>query len=74
MCDIASYVIRYRQLFILYIPHKSFTKTITIESNAKTSSKILTIKGLVEGGEVSNVEQSMPLKKVQDGATPLEIK
>ena len=52
----------------------AFTKTITIESNAKTSSKILTIKGLVEGGEVSNVEQSMPLKKVQEGATPLEIK
>lgn len=53
----------------------AFTKTVTIESNAKTNPKVLTIKGLVEGGPDENsVEQTMPFKKVQDGATPLERK
>ena len=49
----------------------AFTKTVTIESNAKTNSKVLTIKGLVEGS-ADNAEQTMPFKKVQDGAIPLE--
>lgn len=50
----------------------AFTKTVTIESNAKTNPKVLTIKGLVEGGaEENTVEQTLPFKKVQDGATPL---
>jgi len=52
----------------------AFTKTVTIESNAKTNPKVLTIKGLVEGAEENNAEQAMPFKKVQDGATPLENK
>jgi len=52
----------------------AFTKTVTIESNAKTNPKVLTIKGLVEGVEDNSAEQTMPFKKVQDGATPLEGK
>src|SRR5438105_72446 len=44
----------------------AFTKTVTIESNAKTNPKVITIKGLVEPSEESNPEQAMPFKKVQD--------
>jgi hypothetical protein len=49
-----------------------FTKTVTISSNAKTSTKMLTIKGTVEAGEQAT-EQTVPLKK-DNGAAPLEIK
>ena len=52
----------------------AFTKTVTIESNAKTNPKVITIKGLVEASDENNTEMSMPFKKVQDGATPLESK
>jgi hypothetical protein len=48
----------------------AFTKTVTIESNAKTSSKVVTIKGTVEADETA--DQTMPLKK-SEGA-PLELK
>jgi hypothetical protein len=48
----------------------AFTKTVTVESNAKTSSKVVTIKGTVEADETA--DQTMPLRKT-DGA-PLEIK
>jgi hypothetical protein len=48
----------------------AFTKTVTIESNAKTSPRIITIKGTVEASDMSN-EQTLPLKKVETGATPL---
>src|SRR5436190_2672148 len=37
----------------------AFTKTVTIESNAKTSSKVVTIKGTVEADETA--DQTMPL-------------
>ena len=47
----------------------AFTKTVTITSNAKTAEKVLTIKGIIEGPPK---EQTMPFKKVEDGATPLE--
>ena len=47
----------------------AFTKTVTITSNAKTATKVLTIKGVVEEPPK---EQTMPLKKVEEGATPLE--
>jgi len=39
----------------------AFTKTVTIESNAKTASKVVTIKGTVEADETA--DQTMPLKK-----------
>jgi hypothetical protein len=39
----------------------AFTKTVTITSNAKTDTKVLTIKGLVEADE--NSDAAMPLKK-----------
>ncbi len=48
----------------------SFTKTVTISSNAKTSQKVITIKGNVEPVPV---EESFPSNgKKDDGATPLE--
>lgn len=46
-----------------------FTKTVTIESNAKTNPKILTIKGVVEGSEANN-DQTVPLKKTEESFTP----
>jgi hypothetical protein len=49
----------------------AFTKNVTITSNAKTSSKIITIKGTVEATEQS--DQTAPFKK-ESGAAPLEIK
>jgi hypothetical protein len=45
----------------------AFTKTVTIESNAKTSPKVITIKGTVEADESAN--QTMPVKKASG---PLE--
>lgn len=48
----------------------SFTKTVTITSNAKTPSKIITIKGVVEAAPV---EEAFPSNgKKEDGATPFE--
>lgn len=47
-----------------------FTKTVTIESNATTPTRILTIKGNVESKEAS--EQNTPVKKIEMGATPVE--
>jgi len=48
----------------------AFTKTVTIESNARSNPKVITIKGVVEAPD-ENADQAMPFKKVQDGATPL---
>ncbi len=45
----------------------SFTKTVTLTSNAKTASKVLTIKGIVEPAE----KEQTPFKKTNDGM-PLE--
>jgi hypothetical protein len=50
----------------------TFTKTVTITSNAKTATKMLTIKGVVEAPEQTG-DQTVPLKK-DNGAAPLEIK
>jgi hypothetical protein len=48
----------------------NFTKTVTIHSNAKTSEKIITIKGHVDPAVV---EDAFPSNgKKDDGATPLE--
>lgn len=47
----------------------AFTKTVTIESNAKTATKVLTIKGLVEASE-EPADQTMPVKKAS--GMPLE--
>jgi hypothetical protein len=48
----------------------NFTKTVTITSNAKTPSKVITIKGNVEAPVV---EETFPSNgKKEDGATPLE--
>ena len=41
-----------------------FTKTVTISSNAKTSEKVITIKGTVK------VEEPFPYSKTDNGATP----
>ena len=46
-----------------------FTKTVTIESNAKTNPKMLSIKGVVEASESAS-EQTVPLKKSDDSSTP----
>ena len=40
----------------------AFTKTVTLNSNAKTDTRVLTIKGVVEASEENN-EQAMPIKK-----------
>lgn len=48
----------------------NFNKTVTVTSNAKTASKLLTIKGKVEPAPV---EETFPSNgKKDDGATPLE--
>lgn len=47
----------------------AFTKTVTINSNAKTSTKTLTIKGVVEG-EAEAPEPALPIKKTS--GLPLE--
>ncbi len=49
----------------------AFTKTVTITSNAKTGSKVLTIKGVVEANNEAN-EGGIPLKKTE--GSPLERK
>src|SRR3954468_20364636 len=46
----------------------AFTKTVTITSNAKTDTKVLTIKGLVEASDEST--EAFPVKKSTGG--PLE--
>ena len=48
----------------------AFTKTVTITSNAQTSSKIITIKGVVNDVPV---EETFPAKKPSAGS-PLEMK
>jgi hypothetical protein len=40
----------------------AFTKTVTLNSNAKTDTKVLTIKGVVEASDEAN-DQTMPIKK-----------
>jgi hypothetical protein len=50
----------------------AFTKTVTIESNAKTNSKVLTIKGTVEASGEDSADQGMPLKKTE--GSPLEMR
>jgi hypothetical protein len=45
----------------------AFTKTVTIESNAKTATKVLTIKGVVEAPEEIS-DQSLPFNKGSEGA------
>jgi hypothetical protein len=48
----------------------SFTKTVTIQSNAKTPEKVITIKGTVSPAPV---EEAFPSNgKKDDGATPFE--
>jgi hypothetical protein len=48
----------------------NFTKTVTVNSNAKTPQKVLTIKGVVE---TPPVEESFPSNgKKDNGAIPLE--
>jgi archaellum component FlaG (FlaF/FlaG flagellin family) len=49
----------------------NFTKTVTVNSNAKTPEKILTIKGHVEAAVVEEVFPPVNGKK-EDGATPFE--
>jgi Protein of unknown function (DUF1573) len=46
-----------------------FTKTVTISSNGKTASKVITIKGTVQPAEPA--ENTMPVKK-ENTAAPLE--
>lgn len=46
-----------------------FTKTVTINSNAKTPSKVITIKGMVKSQE--QTEDQTPLKK-DNGFAPVE--
>jgi hypothetical protein len=46
----------------------AFTKTVTVSSNAKEATKVLTIKGVVEG---ENPNANMPFKKVDEGV-PME--
>ncbi len=46
-----------------------FTKTVTVTSNAKSSSKVLTIKGVVKSQE--QTEDLMPVRK-DGGMSPLE--
>ena len=47
----------------------AFTKTVTLNSNAKSDTKVLTIKGVVEASE-DNSDQTMPIKKTS--GLPLE--
>ena len=50
----------------------AFTKTVTIDSNAKTASKTLTIKGTVEASNDETSDQGMPFKKTE--GAPLELR
>lgn len=45
-----------------------FTKTVTVNTNGKTETTVLTIKGTVEEPVK---EETMPIKKSVEGATPL---
>lgn len=48
----------------------NFTKTVTINSNAKVPQKVITIKGVVQAAPI---EESFPMNgKKDDGATPFE--
>lgn len=48
----------------------SFTKTVTINSNAKTPQKVITIKGIVQPAPT---DEAFPANgKKDDGATPFE--
>lgn len=48
----------------------NFTKTVTINSNAKTPEKVITIKGVVQAAQT---EETFPTSgKKDDGATPFE--
>lgn len=47
-----------------------FTKTVTVQSNAKNGTKVLTIKGVVRTQE--QTDDQMPLKK-DNGMSPLEM-
>ncbi len=49
-----------------------FTKTITVTSNAKIPSKRLTIKGTVNPKPVQQNKDTVPPKKVKEGATPVK--
>ena len=49
----------------------AFTKTVTIESNANTNPKTLTIKGNVEAVAEAAGDPGMPLKKTE--GSPLEM-
>lgn len=46
------------------------SKSVTITSNAKTETKVLQIKGTVEPAPAE--AETMPVKKVTEGATPVE--
>ena len=46
-----------------------FTKTVTINSNAKSASKVITVKGVVRSQE--QTDDQMPLRK-DNGLSPLE--
>jgi hypothetical protein len=48
----------------------AFTKTVTIESNAKEATKVITIKGVVEATEDLS-DQTMPFNKASD-FSPME--
>jgi hypothetical protein len=50
----------------------AFTKTVTIESNAKTNPRVLTIKGTVESTGEEAADQGIPLKKTE--GSPLEMR
>ena len=47
-----------------------FTKTVTVQSNAKNGTKVLTIKGVVRSQE--QTDDQMPIRK-DNGMSPLEI-
>lgn len=47
----------------------AFSKTVTITSNAKTPTKVISIKGVVEAAPK---DQTTPYKKTEDAGIPLE--
>ena len=48
----------------------SFSKTVSINSNAKTPQKVITIKGIVSA---ASTDEAFPTNgKKDDGATPFE--
>ena len=50
----------------------NFTKTVTIQSNAKTPEKVITIKGVVESAPVEETFPSNDGNKKDNGATPFK--